>query len=377
MDEGQGPLAGVRIVEFAGIGPGPFAGMMLADMGAEVIRIDRPGAQAHPQDFLARGRRSLVLDMKRPEAAEVALTLLETADGLIEGYRPGVMERLGLGPEAVHARNPKLVYGRMTGWGQEGPLAHAAGHDLNYIALSGAVWGTGAADQPPGFAQNMLGDFGGGAMFLAFGMVSGLFNAQRTGWGDVIDAAICDGAAALMAMTYSFRAMGRWQDARGANLLDGGVPWYGVYTCADGGWITIGPLEPKFWADMLRLLEIDPAELGDRRDPANWPAMRARFTALFASQPRAHWVALLEGTDACFAPVLSYEEARTHPHNAARGVFAAEGPEQPMPAPRFRDATTALPPAAPAPGADTRAVLADAGLEAETIDYLYNRGVIA
>lgn len=372
------PLAGVRIVEFAGIGPGPFAGMMLADMGAEVIRIDRAGTKTDPTlDFLARGRRSIMLDLKNPEAIEVAKALLQTADGLIEGFRPGVMERLGLGPEVVHALNPKLVYGRMTGWGQDGPLSHAAGHDLNYIALSGALWGTGEADQAPTFPMNLLGDFGGGALYLAFGMVTGLFNALRTGQGDVIDAAICDGTASLMAMTYSFRAMGSWRDERASNLLDGGVPWYGVYECADGRWITIGALEPKFWDELLHRLGLTPAEMGDRADRTTWPAMKERFTALFKSQSRDHWTALLEGTDVCFAPVLSPAEARAHPHNAARGVFTSTGPEQPMPAPRFRDAAATLPTPAPKPGADTRAVLQDIGIDPRRIDALYDAGAIA
>jgi alpha-methylacyl-CoA racemase len=372
------PLAGVRIVEFAGIGPGPFAGMMLADMGAEVIRIDRAGTKTDPTlDFLARGRRSIMLDLKNPEAIEVAKALLQTADGLIEGFRPGVMERLGLGPEVVHALNPKLVYGRMTGWGQDGPLSHAAGHDLNYIALSGALWGTGEADQAPTFPMNLLGDFGGGALYLAFGMVTGLFNAQRTGQGDVIDAAICDGTASLMAMTYSLRAMGSWRDQRASNLLDGGAPWYGVYECADGRWITIGALEPKFWDELLHRLGLTPAEMGDRADRTTWPAMKERFTVLFKSQSRDHWTALLEGTDVCFAPVLSPAEARAHPHNAARGVFTSTGPEQPMPAPRFRDAATTLPAPAPKPGADTRAVLQDIGIDPRRIDALYDAGAIA
>lgn len=378
MAKSGGPLAGVRIVEFAGIGPGPFAGMMLADMGAEVIRIDRAGAKgAPPEEYLARGRKSVVLDLKQPEAVAVALKLLATADGLIEGYRPGVMERLGLGPEVVHGVNPKLVYGRMTGWGQDGPLSHAAGHDLNYIALSGALWASGEAERAPAFAMNLLGDFGGGAMYLAFGMVAGLFNAQRSGRGDVVDAAIVDGTVSLMAMTYSFRAMGRWQDQRAANLLDGGVPWYGVYECADGEWITIGALEPKFWDELLRLLEVDPAELGDRADRRIWPAMRAKFAAIFKAQPQAHWVELMEGTDACFAPVLSPAKARAHRHNTARGVFTANGPEQPMPAPRFRDAATPLPPPAPRLGADSRAVLSALGLSESELQTFFDKGVVA
>lgn len=368
------PLSGVRIIEFAGLGPGPFAGMMLADMGAEVIRIDRAGAGSPPEDFLARGRKSIILDLKKPDAKDVALRLLSTADALIEGFRPGVMERLGLGPEAVHAVNPKLVYGRMTGWGQDGPLAHAAGHDLNYIALSGALWASGEAGRAPSFPMNLLGDFGGGGMYLAFGIVTALFNAQRTGRGDVIDAAICDGTTSLMAMIYSMRALGQWGDERAANLLDGGAPWYGVYECADGRWITIGALEPKFWDLLLDKLGIDAAGFGKRSNRADWPAMRETFTRIFLSQPRDHWTALLEGTDVCFAPVLSPSEAHAHPHNAARGVFAPDGPDQPMPAPRFRDAATPLPRPMPAAGADTRAILAAAGMTGDEIDVLIASG---
>ncbi|WP_375692119.1 CaiB/BaiF CoA transferase family protein [Pseudooceanicola sp. LIPI14-2-Ac024] len=379
------PLAGLRIIEFAGIGPGPFAGMMLADMGAEVIRIDRPGGKDSPSagrvdpalDFMARGRKSLALNLKSPEAVEVALDLLETADGLIEGFRPGVMERLGLGPAVVHARNPRLVYGRMTGWGQSGPIAHTAGHDLNYIAISGALWATGEADRPPTFPLNLLGDFGGGGMYLAFGMVTGMLRAARTGQGDVVDAAICDGTSSLMTMIHSRRAMGVWRDERAANALDGGVPWYGIYECADGGWISIGALEPQFWACLLEKLGIDPAEMGDRADRSLWPAMRARFTEVFLGQPRDHWTALLEDTDACFAPVLSPAEAADHPHNRARGIFAAEGPAQPMPAPRFAEAETPLPPAPPRAGADSRAVLEAAGFDAARIDALFRSGAVA
>ena len=373
------PLAGLRIIEFAGIGPGPFAGMMLADMGAEVIRIDRSGAVAdQPElDYMARGRKSIALDLKNPDAVALALRLMAGADGLIEGFRPGVMERLGLGPDAAHAVNPALVYGRMTGWGQDGPVAHTAGHDLNYIALSGALWSTGEAGHKPSFPMNLLGDFGGGGMFLAFGMVTGLLQGARTGRGDVVDAAICDGTTALMSMIYSRRAMGRWTDERAANALDGGVPWYGVYECADGGWITIGALEPKFWACLLGLLGLEADQIGDRDDPATWPDMRARFTALFLSQPRAHWVELLEGSDACFAPVLSPSEAATHPHNIARGTFAPDGPVQPMPAPRFGGTVLPLPSTPPAPGANSRAVLQDAGLDAAEIEQLFAQGTVA
>lgn len=363
------PLAGLRLIEFAGIGPGPFAGMMLADMGVEIIRIDRPAPpDKNPElDFMNRGRKSLVLDLKSPEAVDIALRLVDTADGLIEGFRPGVMERLGLGPEVCRARNPRLVYGRMTGWGQEGPLSQAAGHDLNYIALSGALWASGNADRAPTFPLNLLGDFGGGGMFLAFGMVTGMLQAARTGRGDIVDAAISDGTSSLMAMIYGMRAKGVWQDQREANKLDGGVPWYGVYECSDGQWITIGALEPQFWALLLELLGLSVDEVGDRTDPATWPAMRVRFETLFKSQTRDHWTDLLQGTDACFAPVLSPAEATDHPHNAQRGVFSPDGPAQPMPAPRFADASTPLPNPAPVRGNDSREILQDLGLTEDEI----------
>lgn len=376
------PLAGLRIIEFAGIGPGPFAGMMLADMGAEIIRIERPGASsptgqgAYDLDFLARGRQSISLNMKTPGAVELALRLVEGADGVIEGFRPGVMERLGLGPDVCLGRNPRLVYGRMTGWGQDGPVSKTAGHDLNYIALSGALWASGEAGRAPTFPLNLLGDFGGGGMFLAFGMVTGLIKAMRTGHGDVVDAAIVDGTAALMSMIYSRRAMGGWRDERASNALDGGVPWYGVYECADGEWITIGALEPQFWAVLLDRLGLTSDEMGDRADRAAWPAMRARFTSVFQSQPRDHWVALLQDSDACFAPVLSPAEAPDHPHVRARGIFS-DGPVQPMPAPRFSQAQTPLPRTPPSPGADSKTVLADLGLSADEIDTLFKEGVVS
>lgn len=382
QDKNAPPLAGLRIIEFAGIGPGPFAGMMLADMGADIIRIERPGAvsvtgsDAYDLDFLARGRKSLALNLKVQGAVDLALRLIDGADGVIEGFRPGVMERLGLGPEICHARNPRLVYGRMTGWGQTGPVSPTAGHDLNYIALSGALWASGEAGRAPTFPLNLLGDFGGGGMFLAFGMVTGLLKAARTGQGDVVDAAIVDGTATLMAMIYSRRAMGKWRDERGANALDGGVPWYGVYTCADGGWITIGALEPQFWAVLLDKLGLDAATMGDRSDPATWPAIRETLAGIFASQPRDHWVALLQETDACFAPVLSPSEAPDHPHHRARGVFSQD-PVQPMPAPRFARSRTPLPGKPPQPGADSRTILEDAGLPAAEIETLFASGAVS
>ena len=381
-DASAPPLAGLRIIEFAGIGPGPFAGMMLADMGAEIIRIERPGAAsptgqgAHELEFLARGRKSIALNMKAAGAQQLALQLIEGADGLIEGFRPGVMERLGLGPDACLERNPRLVYGRMTGWGQDGPVSATAGHDLNYIALSGALWASGEADRAPTFPLNLLGDFGGGGMFLAFGMVTGLLKAARTGRGDVVDAAIVDGTAALMAMIYSRRAMGLWKDERASNALDGGMPWYGVYTCADGQWITIGSLEPQFWAVLLDKLGLTADEMGDRADRSRWPAMRDKLAAVFMSQPRDHWVDLLQDTDACFAPVLSPAEAPDHPQNKARGIFS-DGPVQPMPAPRFAAARTPLPSTPPAPGADSRAILEGLNLSAGDIDRLFSDGVVS
>lgn len=382
VDASAPPLAGLRIIEFAGIGPGPFAGMMLADMGADIIRIERPGAMSptaqggHELEFLARGRKSIALNMKAPGAVDLALQLIEGADGLIEGFRPGVMERLGLGPDVCLGRNPRLVYGRMTGWGQEGPLSHTAGHDLNYIALSGALYASGEAGRAPAFPLNLLGDFGGGGMFLAFGMVTGLLKAARTGQGDVVDAAIVDGTAALMAMIYSRRAMGVWQDERASNALDGGVPWYGVYECADGQWITIGSLEPQFYAVLLEKLGLKPEDLGDRKDRSTWPAMRARLSEIFLSQPRDHWVALLQDTDACFAPVLSMAEAPDHPQNKARGIFA-QSPVQPMPAPRFARSETPLPSTPPAPGAHSRAVLEAMGLSADDIDQHFREGRVS
>ncbi|MEM9437848.1 MAG: CaiB/BaiF CoA-transferase family protein [Pseudomonadota bacterium] len=370
------PLSGLRIVEFAGIGPGPFTAMMLADMGADVIRVDRIGAEYDRHDFLARGRRSIALDLKQPSAVEVALKLIERSDGLIEGFRPGVMERLGLGPDVCQARNPRIVYGRMTGWGQDGPLAQAAGHDLNYIALTGALWTTGPVGGAPTFAANLLGDFGAGGMSLAFGMVAGLLQAARSGKGDVVDAAITDGTHLLMSFIHARRASGRWQDARGANTLDGGAPWYGVYECACGGWVSIAAIEPRFWAELLRLLDLDESKLGDRADPAQWPAIRAVLENTFHTESRDHWVSVLEGTDACFAPVLSPAEAAQHPHNRARNAFASTGPDQPMPAPRFGSMEVAQAPAPAPPGAQTQEILADLGMSDAEVSALRQAGTI-
>jgi len=334
---GGGPLEGVRVVEFVGIGPAPFAAMLLADMGAEIIAIDRPEpSRFRPGAVLSRGRPSIVADLKDPAQRDQALRLLESADALIEGFRPGVMERLGLGPDVALARNPRLVYGRMTGWGQSGPLADSAGHDINYIALSGALAaiGTHEAPIPP---LNLVGDFGGGALYLVAGLLAALLAARRTGQGQVVDCAICDGVASLMAMAAEMSAAGRWREQRGGNLLDGGAPFYRTYRCADGEHIAIGALEPRFFARLCELLGLDGDPIVSRRDdPAHWPALSEKLAALFATRTREEWRALLEGTDACFAPVLTLTEAARHPHLRARGAFVEiDGVVQPAPAPRF------------------------------------------
>ena len=343
-----GALDGVRIVELAGIGPGPFAGMMLADHGAEVIRVERPGTRPDRFDVLNRSRTVVYQDLKSAEGVAAVRDLVRTADGLIEGFRPGVTERLGLGPDLLLKDNPRLVYGRMTGWGQQGPLAAAAGHDINYIALAGALGAFGRAGEAPVPPINLVGDFGGGGMMMAFGMLAGILSARSTGKGQVIDCAMVDGAALLMSMMWGFRAAGRWRDARGTNMLDTGAPFYDVYATAGGGHIALGAIEPQFWAEFLARtgLADDPVML-KQHDVATAPDRRARLTALFAGKTRAQWSELLEGTDACFAPVLGFDEAAAHPHLAGRGTFVeAGGVVQPAPAPRF-SATPAVPPRMP------------------------------
>ena len=347
----MGPLQGIRVIELQGIGPGPFCGMMLSDMGAEVIRVDRAGnvsggdAQNPPIDVLARGRSSIGVDLKNPDGVEVVLRLVETADALIEGFRPGVMERLGIGPEECLARNPKLVFGRMTGWGQEGPYAMAAGHDINYIALAGALEPIGRNGEAPVPPLNLVGDFGGGGMLLAFGVACGIVEAQRSGQGQVVDAAMVDGAASLMAMFHSMRALGIWNDERGTNLLDTGSHFYDVYECADGRYISIGSIEPQFYALLLDKTGLHD-ELGEQWQRDDWPKAREQLTAIFREKTRDEWCAILEGTDACFAPVLSMSEAPDHPQNKARCTFVdVDGVIQPAPAPRF-SRTPAAPPTA-------------------------------
>lgn len=358
----MGPLAGLRVLEMAGIGPGPFCGMLLADMGADVVRIDRAeGPPGSPADVTGRGRRSVALDLKRPASIAAVLRLVAGADALIEGFRPGVMERLGLGPEVCHAKNPRLVYGRMTGWGQTGPLAPTAGHDINYIAISGALDAIGTKDAPVP-PLNLVGDYGGGGMLLAMGLLAALLHAQRTGQGQVVDAAMSDGAALLMAPIYGMRAAGRWGAARGGNLLDGGAPFYGTYACACGGFLAVGPIEPQFFALFIERLGLDQADFAGRGDAANWPGLRTRIAAALLTRTRDEWAARFGGTDACVAPVLSMAEAPAHPHNAARGsFFERDGVPQPAPAPRFSATPSEPGAAAPRRGADTRAFLREAG----------------
>ncbi|MFJ6437903.1 CaiB/BaiF CoA transferase family protein [Streptomyces sp. NPDC091416] len=349
-----GPLDGVRVVELAGIGPGPFASMLLADLGADVVRVDRPGpsplAGDPAYDVTNRNKRSVLVDLKSPEGPASVRALAARAEILMEGCRPGVAERLGVGPEACMAANPALVYGRMTGWGQRGPLAARAGHDIGYIATSGALSMTGTPDGPPAFPANLLGDYAGGSLYLTTGVLAALLTARATGRGQVVDAAIVDGAAHLTTMFWGMLAEGTWRDTRGSNLLDGGCPYYGVYETADGRWMAVGALEPQFYAVFVSLLGLDGTQLPDRSDPGNWPALRAAFTTRFRSATREEWTAVFEGSDACVAPVLSLREAAGHHHLAGRGTYSeAHGVTQPAPAPRFSETpgTLRLPPALP------------------------------
>ncbi|MBR0671428.1 CaiB/BaiF CoA transferase family protein [Neoroseomonas soli] len=371
-----GPLHGLRVLEIAGIGPGPFCCTMLADLGAEVLRIDRPdGPPGNPADVLGRGRRSLALDLKKPAAVETLLRLVERADVLVEGFRPGVMERLGLGPEACHARNPRLVFGRMTGWGQDGPMAPVAGHDITYIALTGALWSMGRAGERPVPPLNLVGDFGGGGMLLAYGIMAALFEANRSGRGQVVDAAMTDGSATLMGTFFGLLGQGRWKNARESNRLDGGCPFYDTYECADGKYVAVGALEPQFFALLLKGLGLDPARFADRDDPARWPTIKAEFTEIFRRHPRDHWAQVFDGTDACVAPVLDLEEAPRHPHNAARGTFfARDGGMQPAPSPRFSRTPPAEPAPAPLRGAGGEAALTDWGFTPTEIAALRTGG---
>jgi alpha-methylacyl-CoA racemase len=387
----MGPLQGVKIIEVAGIGPGPFAAMLLSDMGADVVRVDRAsnamgGDPANPPaDVLGRGRRSVALDLKSPEGIAILMDMVEQADVLIEGYRPGVAERLGFGPEACAARNPKLVFGRMTGWGQEGPYAPTAGHDINYIALAGVLAHLGRDGGKPTPPINLVGDFGGGAMFLAFGVVCALLEAQRSGQGQVVDAAMVDGSAVLMMMMWAFSAMGIWSEERGTNMLDTGAHYYDTYECKDGGFISIGSIEPQFYAQLLELtgLEEDYTSRGEslpnQNDKARWGELKERLGAIFMTRTRDEWSAVMEGTDVCFAPVLTMQEAAQHPHNVERGTFTeVAGIVQPAPAPRFSrtGAEVQRPPAHV--GQPTVEVLGEwLGMDDERISALRSSGALA
>lgn len=363
---GSGPLSGVRVVELAGIGPGPFAAMLLADLGADVVRVDRPGGQGlgidPAYDITNRNKRSVLVDLKAPDGPARVLDLAARADVLIEGYRPGVAERLGVGPADCHARNPRLVYGRMTGWGQDGPLAQRAGHDVAYIALTGTLGMIGRPDEPPAVPANLLGDYAGGSLYLVVGVLAALHHARATGAGQVVDAAIVDGTAHLSAMIHGMLAAGGWQDRRAANLLDGGCPYYGTYETADGGHMAVGALEGRFYAEFLRLLGLDdlaPAH----QDWTRWEELRERVAARFKSRTRDEWTAVFEDSDACVAPVLSLREAPHHPHLAARGTFTDHGGiTQPAPAPRFSATPTGIRSGPARPGADTGTVARDWGM---------------
>ncbi len=373
----MGPLSGYRIIELAGIGPGPMCAMLLSDMGADVLRIDRTAdaglgiAMENKYALLNRGRRSVALDLKKPAAIEAMLKLVEKADGLIEGFRPGVTERLGLGPEVCLKRNPKLIYGRMTGWGQEGPMAHAAGHDINYIALSGALHSIGRRGEAPVPPLNLVGDFGGGALYLALGVVAGLLEAQKSGKGQIVDAAMVDGAASLMTAIYGIHGSGRWTDNRGENILDSGAHYYDVYETKDGKHVSIGSIESKFYDELLELSGLKKEELARQNDRDAWPAMKQKVAAIFKTKTRDEWCKIMEGSDVCFAPVLSMTEAPKHPHNRHRGTFIEDdGVIQPGPAPRFSRTPSKIqrPPAHP--GQHTEEALRDWGFSASELDSL-------
>jgi alpha-methylacyl-CoA racemase len=375
----MGPLAGVRVVELAGIGPGPFCAMLLADMGAEVLRVDRPAASAGPwPPLLTRGRRSVAVDLKHPEGPKVVLRLADAADVVLEGFRPGVAERLGIGPDACLARNPRLVYGRMTGWGQDGPLRASAGHDINYLALAGALHPLGRPGEPPHPPLNLLGDYGGGGMLLAFGVACALLEAGRSGRGQVVDAAVLDGGALLTTVLHELAGLGLWRWERGTNLLDGGAPFYDVYETADGGHVALGSLEPEFFGELLVLLGLDGEEdLPAQFDRERWPELRRRIAAAVKRRSRDEWAALAGAGDACLTPVLSPTEAAEHPHNRERGVFAAtpDGPT-PAPAPRFSRTPAGPPGPNPQPGEHTGTALPDWGFTPEEVAALRGTGAL-
>jgi alpha-methylacyl-CoA racemase len=378
----MGPLAGIRVLEFEAIGPGPFAGMLLADMGADVLVVDRPDStdlglkRERWYDVMMRGKRSMTLDLKEKNAAQVALQLISKADALIEGFRPGVMERLGLGPVLALERNPKLVYGRMTGWGQDGPLAPRAGHDINYIALAGVLHAFGRRGEAPVPPLNLVGDFGGGGMLLGFGIACALLEGSRSGKGQVVDAAMVEGASLLAAMFHGFLKVGEWSETRGANILDTGTPWYDVYETRDGKYVSIGAIEAKFYAELLSRLNLRAEDLPGQYERARWPEMREVFARAFRTKTRDEWCAIFEGSDACFAPVLSFSESRNHPHNAARASFVdVAGVPQPAPAPRFSRTPGAVRGAPPERGEGGRAALAEWGFSATEVERLRSAGL--
>ena len=379
----RGPLSGYKIIEIAGIGPGPFAAMMLSDMGAEVIRVERVQAVRDTQssnanwDVMQRGRKNVAIDLKHADGVEALLQLVEKADAMIEGFRPGVMERLGVGPDVCLARNKKLVFGRMTGWGQDGPYANAAGHDINYIALAGALAHFGRSGEAPVPPLNMVGDFGGGGMLLAYGVVCALLEAQRSGAGQVVDAAMVDGSAILMSMFWGFKNIGLHdENARGTNMLDSGAHFYDVYKCSDGKYVSIGSIEPQFYAQLLQLTGLaSDAEFANQQDRTMWPKLKQRLTEVFATKTQGEWCKIMEGTDVCFAPVLTMSEAAKHPHNVARKTFIEiAGTTQPAPAPRFSRTVASLPTAPVGAGANTREVLQSWGIQ--NVDELITRGVV-
>ena len=376
----MGPLNGFTIIELAGIGPGPFCGMMLADMGAQVIRVERiaaASATSAPKDVLTRNRRSRAVDLKSPEGVEAVLRLVDKADGLIEGFRPGVTERLGLGPEHCQARNPRLVYGRMTGWGQDGPMALAAGHDINYISLAGALHAIGRTGERPVPPLNLVGDFGGGGMLLAYGMVCGMLEATKSNQGQVIDAAMIDGTAALMAMFYSMSASGVFDTERGTNMLDGGAHFYDTYETADGEYISLGSIEPQFYALLMEKAGLDADVFQPQMDKGRWSELKAKLTEVFLTKTQAQWCEIMEGSDVCFAPVLNLIDAADHPHNQARESYQTVGGMlQPSPAPRFSRTPAGAIQAPRVPGEDSSSVLADFGLSTAEIAELIAQGVI-
>ncbi len=379
----MGPLTGTRMVEIAGIGPGPFCAMVLADLGADIIRIDRADKvmggdpASPPADLLNRGRRSIGVDLKNPEGVATVLEVVAGSDALIEGFRPGVMERLGLGPDVCLDRNPRLVYGRMTGWGQEGPLAQVAGHDINYISLAGALGAIGRAGQPPTPPLNLVADFGGGGMLLALGICAAIVERNTSGKGQVVDAAMVDGVALMMSIFHGMVAMGFWNEERGTNMLDSGAHWYDAYETSDGEFVSIGPVEPQFYAELLTRLGLDPTEF-PHFDKARWPELKDRFTEIFRGKTRAEWCELLEGTDVCFAPVLRMSESARHPHNVARNTFVeVAGIEQAAPAPRFSRTPGSIDSPPPHAGQHTDEVLASLGFDDARVAALRSSGAIA